>query len=456
MKELDVKQIREELVLLMDEAKYREFREQTEEILPADIAEIMYDIDKKYCAKFFRLLAKDTAADVFVELDSEIQESIISSFTDKELSAMLDELYIDDTVDIIEEMPANAVKRILRASSAENRSTINQLLRYPKDSAGSIMTTEYVRFTKEMAVGKAIEHIREVAIDKETIYTCYVTDKNKRLLGIVSAKDLLISKPDTRLEEIMEANPIYVETGDKREEVAYKFDKYGFLALPVVDAEMRLVGIVTLDDAIGVLSEEVEEDFAKMAGIAPSETPYLKTSFFSIFKARFPWLLFLMLSATLSSAVLRGFEGALPAVFLLFTPMIMGTGGNSGGQSSVTVTRAISVGELSFSSLPRVLLKELSVGALTGSLLGVCSFLKLMLIDNLLLKNSAVSLSVALAVSLTILATVITAKLIGAALPLLAKKIGLDPAVMASPVITTLVDALSLLVYFAVASSVIF
>ncbi len=441
------------LALLIKKGQYREFKDAVSELQPADIAEIMYSLAEDYHAKFYRLLPKDIAAEVFVELRAELQENIINTFTDRELSEVLNELYLDDTVDIIEEMPANVVKRILRASSGENRSIINRLLRYPKDSAGSIMTTEYVRFTADMTVDEALAHIRRVAIDKETIYTCYITDKDRKIKGIVTAKELLISPLDIKLREIMEENVIYVGTGDDKEDVALKFDKYGFLALPVVDAEERLVGIVTLDDALSVIKDAAEEDFSKMAAVTPTETPYLKTGVFTLFKSRLPWLLLLMISATFSSLLLHRFESLLPAVLVLFVPMLMGTGGNCGGQSSVTVTRAISMGELPFAALPRVILKELSVGLSTGLVLGAVSFLKVYLIDGLLMQNPSVTPSVSLIVSLSLALTVVVAKLIGSCLPLLADKIGLDPAVMASPVITTLLDIISLVVYFFVSAA---
>ena len=388
-------------------------------------------------------------------MDAEHQEGLIERFSDRELAEILDELYIDDTVDIIEEMPANVVKRILKNSTSEDRKIINTILRYPKDSAGTVMTTEYVRFTGDMTVADALLHIRRVAIDKETIYTCYITGKDKRLQGIVTAKDLLISDPDVLLTDIMDENVIAVHTHDDKEEVAMKLDKYGFLAIPVVDSESRLVGIITVDDALEVIIEESEEDFAVMAAITPGDdTPYLKTDVLSIWKSRIPWLLILMLSSTLSSAILAHFESALSAVLVLFIPMIMGTGGNSGGQSSVTLTRSISLSEVEFSDILHVVWKELRVGILCSITLGVATFAKVMLIDGLLLGNSAVDLSVALTVALSLSLTIILAKIIGASLPLLAKKVGLDPAVMASPLITTLVDAISLVVYVCVAQNV--
>ncbi len=446
----------ERLADLLSQKKYQEVKQNVEDLPAPDLAELFYELDEKYHSLLFRLLSKELAAETFVEMDSDLQENLITKFTDRELSEILDELYIDDTVDIIEEMPANVVKRILKNSASDDRAVINKILRYPKDSAGTVMTTEYVRFTGDMTVADALLHIRRVAIDKETIYTCYVTGKDKRLLGIVTAKDLLISDPETALSDIMDDNVIAVHTHDDKEEVAMKLDKYGFLAIPVVDSESRLVGIVTVDDALGVIIEESEEDFAKMAAItSASDTPYLKTNVFDIWKSRIPWLLILMLSSTLSSAILGSFEAALPAVLVLFIPMIMGTGGNSGGQSSVTVTRSISLAELEFSDLFRVIWKELRVGVLCALTVGVATFAKVMLIDGLLLRNAAVTLPVALTVALSLTLTIILAKVIGASLPLLAKKVGLDPAVMASPLITTLVDAISLIVYLLVAQNVL-
>ena len=446
----------EKLSELLKEKKYAEVKLQVEDLPAPDLAEIFFELDDAYHSLLFRLLSKELAAETFVEMDSELQERLITRFTDRELSEILEELYIDDTVDIIEEMPANVVKRILKNSDKEDREIINRILKYPKDSAGTVMTTEYVRFTGDMTVADALLHIRRVAIDKETIYTCYITGKDKRLQGIVTAKDLLISEPDTPLSDIMDENVIAVHTHDDKEEVAMKLDKYGFLAIPVVDSESRLVGIVTVDDAIEVIIEESEEDFAKMAAItAASDTPYLKTDVFSIWKSRIPWLLILMLSSTLSSAILAGFESALPAVLVLFIPMIMGTGGNSGGQSSVTITRSISLSEVEFSDIFSVIWKELRVGVLCSIALGVATFLKVWLIDGVLLNNTAVDLTVSLTVALSLSLTIILAKVIGATLPLLAKKVGLDPAVMASPLITTLVDAISLIVYLFVAQSVL-
>ncbi len=450
----DLETTAEELAKLLEEKKYTKVKEIATDLPAPDIAEIYEQIPPEYQTLFFRLLAKELAAEAFVEMDSDTQRRLIDSFTDVQLSEILSELYIDDTVDLIEEMPASVVKRILRQTTREDRALINTILHYPKDSAGTVMTTEYVRLTPEMTVEAALSHIRRVALDKETIYTCYVTDKNRRLIGIVTARQLLIAAPEVLVSEIMDDAVISVNTNDDKEEVALLLERYGFLAMPVVDNENRLVGIVTVDDAMEVIKEESEEDFAKMAAITPSETPYLKTSVFSIWKARIPWLLILMISSTISSAILGGFEAVLSPVLVLFVPMIMGTGGNSGGQSSVTVTRSISLSEVEFSDTLLVFWKELRVGIMCALTVGIVTFAKVMLIDGLLLGNTEINLTVSLVVALSLAATIIVAKIIGATLPLFAKKIGLDPAVMASPLITTLVDAISLIIYFACASSI--
>ena len=439
---------------LIESKKYAELKALLDDIPYVDIAEVFTEVEAKYHAVILRLLGKEAAADVFVELDTDTQRVLIESFSDRELAAILEEMYLDDTVDIIEEMPAAVVKRIIKSSSKDDREMINRLLLFDKDTAGAIMTTEYVRLIPEMTVGEALDHIKSVAIDKETIYTCYVTDRKRHLLGIVTAKDLLLNDREVSLESIMEENVVFSRTSDDKEEVALLFDRYGFLALPVVDSECRLVGIVTVDDAMDVIREETEEDFAKMAGMTPMETTYLKTSSFAFLKARLPWLLLLMFSATISTAILTIFEDALSAALVLFVPMIMGTGGNSGGQSSVTVIRSLSLGEIEFKDLLRVMRKELTVGIFAGVLVGAATFLKVFLVDRLLLGNPDVSVLVALAVAVSLALTIIFAKLIGAALPILAKKLGFDPAVMASPFITTLVDAASLLIYFIIAAEV--
>ncbi len=443
-----------EIEALISEKKYAYLKEYLDTLPPVDIAEIFSELSPGLYVLVFRLLSKELGADVFVELDSDTCKALIDGFSDRELAAMLEEMYLDDTVDIIEEMPAAVVKRIIKSSTKENREMINKLLKFDSDTAGAMMTTEYVRFVPDMTVREALKHIRRVAIDKETIYTCYVTDSKRHLKGIVTAKDLLISDPDMTLDTIMEENVIFVNTGDDREEVARLFDRYGFIALPVVDSELRLVGIVTVDDAMDVIREETEEDFAVMAGMTPTETTYLKTSVFDFFKARVPWLLLLMVSATISSAILTVFEDALSASLVLFVPMIMGTGGNSGGQSSVTVIRGLSLGEISFSDLLSVMWKEIRVGVFAGMAVGVATFLKVMCIDRLLLGNSDISVTVALAVAISLALTIIFAKLIGAVLPIISGRLGFDPAVMASPFITTLVDAASLLIYFLVAGEI--
>lgn len=442
------------VAILIDEKKYAELKATLEPIPAIDVAELIGEVDSRYRAILLRLLPKEMAADVFVELDTDTQVALIQSFSDRELAVILEEMYLDDTVDIIEEMPAAVVKRIIKSSTSENRGMINRLLRFDKDTAGAIMTTEYVRLVPDMTVGEALEHIKQVAIDKETIYTCYVTDRKRHLLGIVTAKALLLNSSDVMLEDIMEENVIFVNASDDKEEAARLFDRYGFLALPVVDGEQRLVGIVTVDDAMEVIREETEEDFAKMAGMAPTETTYLKTSAFDFVKARLPWLILLMLSATISGAILTLFEDALSAALVLFVPMIMGTGGNSGGQSSVTVIRSLSLGEIGFKDTFKVAWKETAVGLIAGVLVGAATFLKVVFIDRLLLGNPEITVIVALAVSISLCLTIVLAKLIGALLPILAKRLGFDPAVMASPFITTLVDAASLLIYFFVAGSV--
>ncbi len=440
----------EDILTLIENKKFGAIKNQLAEMPSVDIADLASDMTAKQFAVILRLLPKEIAAEVFVELESDTCAELIESFSDAELGSILEEMYLDDTVDIIEEMPAAVVKRIIATSTKENRAQINRLLQFDADSAGGMMTTEYVRFIPEMTVGKALLHIRKVAIDKETIYTCYVTDRERHLVGIVTAKDLLLSDTETELSTIMEENVVFARTSDDREEVAHLFDRYGFIALPVVDSECRLVGIVTVDDAMAVIREETEEDFAKMAGMAPTETTYLRTPVSALLRARLPWLMLLMLSATISGAILTVFEDALSAALILFVPMIMGTGGNSGGQSSVTVIRSLSLGEIEFSDTLRVMWKELRVGIFAALSVGVATFLKVILLDKLLLGNTDITVIVALAVSVSLGLTIIFAKLIGAALPILAKRVGFDPAVMASPFITTLVDAASLVIYFLV------
>lgn len=444
---------------LVEAKRFSELRIQLCDHNPADIAEALGELQEDIFPVAYRLLPKELAAEVFVEMDPSYQKLLISRFSDYELKQVLEELYLDDTVDLIEEMPANVVNRILQNSSSAQRKSINELLQYPDDSAGGMMTTEYVNLKQEMTVEEAMLYIRQVAIDRETIYTCYVTSPGRKLVGIVSAKDLMISSLSTKIEDIMEQNVIYVSTHTEKEEVANMFGKYGFLALPVVDTENRMVGIITVDDAIDVIKEAAEEDFAKMAAITPSETPYLRTSAFSIWKARIPWLILLTLSATFTGMIISSFEAALSTCVALtaFIPMLMDTGGNSGSQASVMVIRGLSLGEIHFSDVFRVLWKELRVSLLCAVTLAAVTYAKIFIVDYLLLHSleSSEMLTVPLVVCLTITITVICAKLIGCLMPILAKRLGFDPAVMASPFITTIVDALSLAVYFAIATSII-
>lgn len=437
------------------EKKFADFRRLTEEIPAVDLAIIFEECDPDVRALFFRLLSKEKAAESFVEMPPELQRSLVELFTDRELAELLSEMYVDDTVDLIEEMPAALVKRIIRATDSGDRDTINQILKYPSDSAGAIMTTEYMRLRADMTVRDALGHIRSVALDKETIYTAYITDEKRHLLGVVSAKKLLISEPEVTLSEIMQTNFLSVKTTDESEYVAEKLSRYGLIALPVVDGEGRLVGIVTVDDAMSVLREEREEDFAKMAAVTPGTRPYVRTSPLELFRARIPWLLLLMISATLSGAILNRFEALLPTVLVLFVPMLMDTGGNSGAQVSVTVIRSISLGEIDRRSIVPIILKEALCGLMTGAVLASVAFAKVLIVDRLIMQNPEVTLAVALAVALALFATVIIAKLTGALLPIAAKGIGLDPAVMASPFITTLVDTVALILYFFIAAALV-
>ncbi len=440
----------EEFEILLSEKKYHQVKELLIHMEPADIAPAFEELSEKQRAVLFRLLPKEAAAEVFVELDSDLQEHLISGFSDHELKEVLDELYVDDAVDIIEEMPANVVKRILHHTDPEMRSDINAMLRYPQDSAGSIMTTEYVHLKKGMTVEDAFLHIRRNGTDKETIYTCYVTDKNRILEGLVSVKDLLLSDYGCLIEDIMETDVIYVNTTDDRENAARMFEKYDFLALPVVDNEKRLVGIVTVDDAIDVIQEETTEDIEKMAAIVPSDKPYLKTGIFETFRLRIPWLLVLMISSAFTEAILTAYEKAFVSFSILtaFIPMIMGTGGNSSSQASVTIIRGLSLGDIEFRDIFRVILKEAGVAIACGIVLAAANFLKLMIFNH-------VSAQVAFVVCLTLVCTVIFAKVVGCSLPMLAKKVGFDPAVMASPLITTIVDAVSLVIYAAIATNIL-
>ena len=445
------------LTALIAERKYTTVRDILVTMNPSDIAYIFAELEEERLPLFFRLLPKELAAETFVEMEPDAQELLIRGFSDTELREVVSELYIDDAVDLIEEMPANVVKRILSQTDSQMRKEINEILRYPENSAGSIMTTEYISLRPAMTVEEAILRIRRTGYDKETIYTCYVT-RDRTLLGLVTVKDLLLAEDDEMpISEIMETNIISLNTHTDQEEVAQMFSKYNFLAFPVVDAEYRMVGIVTFDDAMDVMEDEATEDIELMSGMMPSENTYLRSSVFELFKNRILWLMMMMFSATFTGMIITGFEDALAVQVVLtaFIPMLMGTGGNSGSQSSVMVIRALSLGELEFSDFWRVVWKEIRTAVLCGVALAIACFGKLILIDKLLLGNHEITYMVAAVVCITMALTVLFAKVIGGMLPMLAKKIGLDPAVMASPFITTIVDTLSLLVYFAVASALL-
>lgn len=444
-----------EILQLLSERKFAALKPLVAAMNATDLAEIFEQIENEQDVPvLFRILPKDLAAETFVEMDGELKEQLIKALNDKELRAVMDELFLDDTVDLIEEMPAVVVKRVLAQSDKKTREYINLILQYPKDSAGSVMTIEFVSLRKDMTVEQAFERIRKTAIDKETIYTCYVTDQTKRLLGLVTAKDLLLAEKDALLGDIMNENVIYAHTSDDKEDVARKIADYGFLALPIVDKEMRLVGIVTVDDAMTVLEEENTEDFEKIAAVVPTDKPYLKTNAWRICVNRLPWLLILLVSATFSGLIISANEATLnmPIYGIVLTacmPMLMGTGGNAGSQASAMIIRGIALDEVRFSDFWRVVWKELRVSVLLGGILSVACFLKTLFLDGLYaVQNGAL---VALVISVSMFATVLFAKLIGAVLPLLAKKCKLDPAVVASPFITTLVDVLSLTIYCAFA-----
>ena len=449
----------EEIFELIGEKKYARLRELLSEMNPADIAQILEDVPERELPVIFRILPKELAAEVFVEMDSQMQQLLIEAFSDTELREVMDELFMDDTVDIIDEMPATVAKRILSQTDANTRKMINQLLAYPDDSAGSIMTTEYVDLKKNMTVDAAFDRIRKIGLDTETIYTCYVTDASRRLLGIVTVKDLLLNEKTCIIGDIMDENIIFANTLDDKEEVAGQFEKYDLMALPVVDKENRLVGIITVDDAIDVIQDEATEDIEKMAAILPSDRTYFRTGVFSTFKARIPWLLLLMISATFTGAIISGFEEkltVLPAL-IAFIPMLMDTGGNSGSQSSVTIIRGISLGDIEFKDIGRVIWKELRVALCCSAVLATVNFAKMWLVDFLMLHTFDPGRQFAEigVVCVTLFFTVIVAKLIGCVLPIIAKKIGFDPAVMASPFITTIVDAISLFIYFNIAIAVL-
>ena len=438
------------LTELLHRKKWKQLKELLDEMNEQDIAELFMELDERDLTLIYRLLNKELAAEVFVNMEPEYQEQLIRAFSDSELREVLDELYVDDAVDLIEEMPATLVKRILRHTDPDMRKSINEILKYPEDSAGSLMTIEYVDLKRSMTVADAFTRIRRTGVDKETIYTCYVTDEKRKLVGVVTAKDLLLSDENAEIREIMEDNVISVNTREDKEVVADLFQKYDLLALPVVDREERLVGIITVDDAIDVLQEEVTEDMELMAGITPTDKPYLKMGVFENFKKRIPWLMLLMVSATFTEKIITHFEGALTACVALtaFIPMLTGTCGNCGNQSSSTIIRGISLGEIEFKDTFKVVLKEFLIALVCGIALAVVNFVKLMIFDD-------IGWQIAMVVSITMIAAVVFAKVVGSILPVIAKKIGFDPAVMSSPFISTIVDAVTLLIYFAIASSVL-
>ncbi len=450
----EILDLHEQIKKLVEERRFKELRALFAESNAIDIAEALYGLSEKEIIYAFRVLSKEQAAEAFASMERDEQEMLIKSFTDRELYEMFGELSLDDAADIVSEMPANIVARILSSTDRSTRHFINKLLLYPQDSAGSIMTPEYVYLRKSMTVEEAFAKIRLVGLDKETIYTCYVTE-NRRLVGVVSARSLMIADPKSIVGDLMHENIISVKTTDDKEFVAGQIKKYGYLAIPVVDAEEKLVGIVTIDDAIDVIEEEANEDIQKMTAITPDERPYLRSSAFKIWKQRVPWLVLLMLLSTLTSKILATYESALSACIVLnsFIPMIMGTGGNAGSQSSVTIIRGLSLGEIKLRDTLRVVWKELCVSLLCGLTIAPVTFLKAMYLDGLWAEPDGIIIS--LVIAITIIVTICAAKLVGAILPVLAKIVRLDPAVMASPFITVIVDALSLVVYFSFASMLV-
>ena len=446
-----------ELMQLLDERRMKELQLRLEDMNEFDVAEFLSEIGDNRMPMVFRLLSQQMAADVFANFDSPEQEQIINSITDSELSAIIEELYVDDAVDMMEELPANVVKRVMRTATPETRRLINQYLNYPENSAGSIMTAEFVDLKKYMNVRESIARIRRIGEDKETIYTCFVTSADRKLEGVLSVKDLLLSDDETVIEDIMDTNIVFCMTHDDQEEAAEKISDYDLMALPVVDKEGRLVGIVTVDDVIDVMEAEATEDFEIMAAMTPSDKPYSRTSAWDMWKRRVPWLMFLMLSATFTSMIINSFEDALAvqAVLIGFIPMLMGTGGNSGAQASTAVIRSISLGDTEPEDVGRVIWKEFRVAILCGVTLAAVNFVKMLLVDRMLLNNDGVTLTVAAVVSLAIVFIVMFAKVVGSVLPIAAEKLGVDPAVMANPLISTITDAVSLLIYFEIAKLMI-
>ncbi|MCD8357929.1 MAG: magnesium transporter [Oscillospiraceae bacterium] len=442
---------------LLEEKQMKRLQSVLEETEEFEVAEFLMALPPHQMATVFRMLSKEQGAAVFAELDAQEQEYIINTITDSELGSILDELYLDDTVDMMEELPANVVKRVMRIATPQTRALINQYLKYPENSAGSIMTAEFIDLKKYMTVKESFARIRRLAADMETIYTCFVTSGDRKLEGTVTVKDLIMADESAVIESIMDSSAVFCRTTDDQEDVSGMFSDYDLLALPVVDRENRLVGIVTVDDVMDVMEQEATEDIEAMAAIKPSTRPYLKTGVLSLWRNRIPWLLLLMVSATFTGMIITSFEDALAAQVALtaFIPMLMDTGGNSGSQSSVTIIRGLSLGDLEFSNFLQVIWKEIRVALLCGATLSAATFLKVLLIDRLLLGNDSITILVAATVCLTMLVMVVCAKIVGCSLPMLAEKVGLDPAVMASPFITTIVDAVSLLIYFNIAKALL-
>ena len=451
MSEISIDTLKTMLANLDDAKKYQSLRDVMETLPAPDLAAVFEDLPAEKLPVLFRLCPKDLAADVFAELTSATQQQLIDGLTDTELKAVVDELFVDDATDLVEEMPANVVKRILAQADPATRRMINELLKYPEDSAGGVMTTELMALRPDMTVAQAMDAIRENGFDKETINNCYVTDSSRRLVGVVSLRALVLAKnTEEPIEDLMDSNVVSVSTTTDQEDVSKLFEKYGFLAIPVVDAENRLVGIVTIDDAISILQDEASEDIAKMNAIGPSDKPYFKQSMWDLYKSRAPWLLFLMISATFSSLVIRGYEDALAAVTVLtaYIPMLTDAGGNAGSQSTSTIIRGMAVGDIQPHDLPRILWRESRVALLCGGTLAVCNFAKMLLFDR-------IAAPVALVVCLTLICTILLSQLIGGILPVAAEKLHVDPAVMASPLITTIVDTTTLLVYFNIAKALL-
>lgn len=455
--ELDPNQERELLLEswrnLLEEKKLRDLKAELAETNEVDVAQFLGELDPEKTVLVFRMLPKEMASDVFAELEPEVQQRIISAATDRELGEIVEGLFVDDAVDMLEELPANVVKRVLKSARPDTRQLINQFLNYPENSVGSIMTAEFVDLKKTMSVSQAIASVRRQCEESESVYTCYVTDNRRVLLGVITLKDLLMAKDDQLVEEVMDDDVITALTTEDQEEAVQRIMKYDFLSLPVVDQEGRLVGMVTVDDVMDVMEEEATEDIEKMAAITPSEKPYLRTTTFETYKQRIPWLLLLMISATFTGMIITSFEDALAAQVVLsaFIPMLMDTGGNSGSQSSVTVIRALSLGDVELGDIFKVMWKEVRVALMVGVTLACANFVKIMVVDRMLMHNPAITPLIAGVVCLTLVVTVAAAQFVGCSLPILAKKLGFDPAVMASPFITTIVDAISLLVYFAFA-----